>query len=244
LVPANLSWVSLYWIFTVVAALMLLVIAGVRFPRVELKEDEKAGAWDSYKVLFANKTVWLFFLAIFCYVGVEQGIANWISEYLYSYHKVDPRLGGADTVSYFWGLLTLGCLLGLALLKLMDSRTVLKSFSLLALISLLMALLGTRELALIAFPACGFFASVMWSVIFSLALNSVEKQHGPFSGILCTGIVGGAVLPLIVGALADSIGLKGAMLFLMFPLLYICYIGFWAKPLVANATISIKNNKE
>jgi len=201
LVPANLSWVSLYWIFTVVAALMLLVIAGVRFPRVELKEDEKAGAWDSYKVLFANKTVWLFFLAIFCYVGVEQGIANWISEYLYSYHKVDPRLGGADTVSYFWGLLTLGCLLGLALLKLMDSRTVLKSFSLLALIS-------------------------------------------PFSGILCTGIVGGAVLPLIVGALADSIGLKGAMLFLMFPLLYICYIGFWAKPLVANATISIKNNKE
>jgi len=97
-----------------------------------------------------------------------------------------------------------------------------------------MALLGTRELALVAFPACGFFASVMWSVIFSLALNSVEKQHGPFSGIL----------PLIVGALADSIGLKGAMLFLMFPLLYICYIGFWAKPLVANATISIKNNKE
>ena len=240
LVPSDLSWVSLYWIFTVVAATMFLVIAWVRFPQVELNQDEKAGSWDTYTNLFTNKTVWLFFLAIFCYVGVEQGIANWISEYLYAYHDVDPRLGGANTVSFFWGLLTLGCLLGLVLLKFMDSRSVLKMFSLLALLSLWAALLGSRFMALVAFPACGFFASVMWSVIFSLALNSVKKQHGSFSGILCTGIVGGAILPLIVGALADGIGLKGGMLFLTLPLLYIFSVGFWAKPLVTNARIRLK----
>ncbi|THD69133.1 MFS transporter [Robertkochia marina] len=244
LVPAGLSWVSLYWIFTVVSVIMLLIIALVRFPKVELKEDEKAGGWDTYKELFASKTVWLFFLAIFCYVGVEQGIANWISEYLYSYHEVDPRLGGADTVSSFWGLLTLGCLLGLVLLKFLDSRTVLKLFSLLALVSLLLALFGSRSMALVAFPACGFFASVMWSVIFSLALNSVKKHHGSFSGILCTGIVGGAVMPLIVGALADIIGLRGGMFFLILPLAYIFSVGFWARPLVSNATISLKTRKE
>ena len=244
LVPPGLSWVSLYWIFTVVSVIMLLIIASVRFPKVELKEDEKAGGWDTYKELFGSKTVWLFFLAIFCYVGVEQGIANWISEYLYSYHEVDPRLGGADTVSSFWGLLTLGCLLGLVLLKFMDSRTVLKLFSLLALVSLLLALFGSRSMALVAFPACGFFASVMWSVIFSLALNSVEKHHGSFSGILCTGIVGGAVMPLIVGTLADIIGLRGGMLFLILPLVYIFSVGFWARPLVNNATVSLKTRKK
>lgn len=244
MVPPDLSWVSLYWIFTAVSVAMLVVIALVRFPKVELKEDEKAGGWHTYKELFANKTVWLFFIGIFCYVGLEQGIANWISEFLYSYHQVDPRLGGADTVSLFWGLLTVGCLLGLVLLKFMDSRTVLKLFSALAIVSLAIAIFGSESMALIAFPACGFFASVMWSVIFSLALNSVEKQHGSFSGILCSGIVGGAVVPLIVGALADVIGLKSGMLFLFIPLAYILSIGFWAKPLVNNATINLKSKKD
>lgn len=243
-VPSDLSWVSLYWIFSLVSIAMILVIAFVRFPKVELKEDEKAGGWHSYKELFANKTVWLFFLGIFCYVGLEQGIANWISEFLYSYHEVDPRLGGADTVSYFWGLLTIGCLLGLILLKFLDSRTVLILFSLLAMISLGLALFGSNSIALIAFPACGFFASVMWSVIFSLALNSVEKQHGSFSGILCTGIIGGAIVPLIVGTLADVIGLRLAMVFLMIPLGYILSIGFWAKPLVNNATLQSSSHSK
>ena len=243
LVPPDLSWVSLYWLFAVVAIAMLLVIAWVRFPKVELKEDERAGGWDTYKALFANKTVLLFFLGIFCYVGVEQGIANWISEFLHTYHNVDPRIGGADTVSSFWGLLTLGCLLGLVLLKFMDSRTVLKLFTVLAMLSLAIALLGSGTMALIAFPACGFFASVMWSVIFSLALNSVAKHHGSFSGILCTGIVGGAIVPLVVGALADGIGLKAGMTFLFVPLIYIFSIGFWAKPLVNNATFKLPSKK-
>ena len=48
----------------------------------------------------------------------------------------------------------------------------------------------------------------MWSIIFSLALNSVSRHHGAFSGILCTGILGGAVVPLLVGALGDRIGLR------------------------------------
>ncbi len=244
LVPTGLSWVSLYWIFTVVCVLMLIVIALIRFPKVELKEDEKAGGWANYKELFSNKTVWLFFLGIFCYVGLEQGIANWISEFLYSYHNVDPRVGGANTVSYFWGLLTLGCLLGLLLLKFIDSRNVLKIFALLSIISLGLAIFGSDEMALVAFPACGFFASVMWSVIFSLALNSVSQQHGSFSGILCSGIIGGAIMPLIVGALADVIGLKLSMLFLFIPLIYILSIGFWAKPLVNNATISLTSKKD
>ena len=51
-----------------------------------------------------------------------------------------------------------------------------------------------------------------FSVVFSLALNSVPEHPGAFSGILCTGILGGAVVPLLVGVLGDHIGLRLAML--------------------------------
>ncbi|NME70057.1 sugar MFS transporter [Flammeovirga aprica] len=244
IVPEGLSWVSLYWVFSVVCVAMIVVIAFVKFPKVELKEDEKSGGVDTYKTLFSNKTVWLFFVAIFCYVGLEQGIANWISEFLQTYHGVDPRVGGANAVSSFWGLLTVGCLLGLFLVKIIDSRRVLILFSTLCFISLGLAFFGSKSIALFAFPACGFFASVMWSIIFSLALNSMKEHHGSFSGILCSGIIGGAIMPLIVGILADAFGLKGGMLFLFFPLGYILSIGFWARPLVQNATISRKSKDE
>ena len=81
----------------------------------------------------------------------------------------------------------------------------------------------------------------MFSVIFSLALNSVEKHHGSFSGILCSGIFGGALVPLIIGWIGDQIGLRFAMLFLYITLGYILAIPFWAKPLVDNQTIKIKD---
>jgi FHS family L-fucose permease-like MFS transporter len=76
----------------------------------------------------------------------------------------------------------------------------------------------------------------MWSIIISLALNSVAEAHGSFSGILVTGIVGGAVVPFIVGGLGDIFGLRTGMVFLFITLLFILSIGFWSKPLINNET--------
>ncbi|TDB61882.1 sugar MFS transporter, partial [Arundinibacter roseus] len=192
------------------------------------------------KELLTNRTVILFFFGIFAYVGTEQGIANWTSKFLQEYHGVDPATTGASVISYFWGLLTIGCLLGLLLLKFFDSRYVLLIFTIGAIVALLAALFGSREVALFAFPLTGFFASVMWSIIVSLGLNSVPHHHGTFSGILCSGIAGGAIVPLLIGGLAEVVGLQGAMLLLFGSLGYILSIGFWAKPLVTNETVSLK----
>lgn len=238
LVPENLKWVSLYWVFAVIALLMVVIIYFVTFPKVELKEDEKIDTGGAaFKELLGNKYVILFFFGIFAYVGTEQGIANWISKFLQIYHNVDPVTTGASVISYFWGLLTVGCFLGLALLKFFDSRHVLIFFTIGAIISLLVALFGSMEMAIYAFPMTGFFASVMYSVIFSLALNSVPHNHGTFSGILCSGIAGGAVVPLIIGGIAELTGLRLAMLFLLVTLGYILSVGVWARPLVNNATV-------
>ncbi len=209
LVPAELPWISLYWLFTALSSLMIAVLCLARLPRIELKDDERVGALMTYCQLFRSKTVILYFIGIFAYVGTEQGVANWISKFLETYHGCDPKIEGANAVSYFWGLMTAGCLLGLLLLKLFDSRRVLVVFTIAAMLALSAALFGPGRVALYAFPLVGFCLSVMWSIIFSLALNSVEKHHGSFSGILCTGIIGGAVVPLLIGLLGDRFGLRG-----------------------------------
>jgi len=239
-VPENLKWVSLYWVFTLITLAMIILIWLLRFPKVELRDDERIEVGDTFRELLSNKYVILFFIALFAYVGTEQGIANWISKFLQTYHGVDPTTQGARTISLFWGLMTVGCLLGLFILKILDSKVVLLVFTAGGIIALFTALIGTREMALVAFPLTGFFASVMYPVIFSLALNSVPKHHGTFAGILCTGIAGGALVPLLVGGLADLIGLRYAMFFIFITLGYIFSIGIWAKPIVSNATITEK----
>mgnify|MGYP005848217647 CR=1 FL=1 len=238
IVPAELPWISLYWVFSVISLLMILVISISNFPKVEIKQEEKVGIKETLELV--NKPiVWLFFLGIFCYVGSEQGVANWISEFLSNYHGYDPQTTGASTVSWFWGMMTAGTVFGLLLLKLLDSRLILITFSIGSLVSLSLALFGSGNMALYAFPSIGFLISVMWPIIFSLALNSVKEHHGSFSGILVTGIVGGAVVPLIVGSLGDVFGLKYGMLFLYLTFGYILSIGFWARPIVSNKTINL-----
>jgi fucose permease len=243
LVPEDLPWISLYWVFAFISLAMVVVIGLAKFPTVELQEDEKSGAIATHIELLKQPMVLLYFFAIFAYVGTEQGIANWMSQFLQTYHDVDPQTTGASTVSLFWGLMTAGAVLGLILLKYVDSRKVLIGFTTATMITLLVSLLGSKSVALISFPMIGFFISVMWSIIISLALNSVATHHGSFSGILVTGIAGGAVVPLIVGWLGDAFGLQAGMFFLFLTLAYILSIGFWSKPLVNNQTIGSKKNR-
>jgi FHS family L-fucose permease-like MFS transporter len=240
LTPENLAWVSIYLLFAFISFLMIATIVSVRFPGVIRKEDEIVGAWDTHLSLFRQKQVILFFFGIFAYVGVEQGIANWISEFLRTYHSVNPQTEGAATVGLFWGMMTVGCILGLILLKVIDSKIVLRIFTIAALIILTLTLFGNTQMALLGFPALGFCLSVMYGIIFSLALNSITKYHGSFAGILCTAIAGGAFFSLLIGKLKDMIGLHSGMMILYLPLAYILSLGFWAKPLVRNATIKQK----
>ncbi|MDO9339134.1 MAG: MFS transporter [Bacteroidales bacterium] len=244
LTPHQLPWVSIYWIFTFVSFLMMAAILFIRFPKVIRKEDEIVGAWETHIELFRQKTVILFFLGIFAYVGTEQGIANWISEFLRTYHGFKPEAEGAVTVGMFWGMMTVGCVLGLILLKIIDSKIVLRIFAVSALIVLSFTLFGRAEFTLIGFPALGFCLSVMYAIIFSLALNSVSKYHGSFAGILCTAIAGGAIFSLLIGKLKDIFGLQLGMMILYIPLAYILSLSYWAKPIVKNATLKRENTSK
>ena len=166
-----------------------------------------------------------------------------MSQFLFEYHHFDPQTTGADAVAYFWGLMLIGGLIGLVLLKLMDSRKLLISFTIPAMICLTLGLFGSAQVSLYAFSITGFFMSVMYPIIFSLALSSVEEDHGSFAGILVTGIFGGAVVQVLIGGLGNLIGLRLGMTFLYLTFGYMLSIGFWAKPLITNETIFNKKDK-
>lgn len=240
LVPSGMSWISLYWMFGLICVLMWIIIFMIRFPRVEHTAEEKIEPPHIYGQLLKQRIVILFFLGIFCYVGTEQGLSSWMSQYLAVYHHLDPHVSGATAVSRFWGLMTVGGLIGLPFMKIWDSRKVLIVFTLLALICLTLALNGNARISLFCFPLMGFFASIMYPVIISLALNSIQEHHGSFAGILMTAIIGGAVVPLLIGAIGDHAGLKTGIGLVYITLLYILSIGFWAKPLITNKTIQWK----
>jgi fucose permease len=238
--PPALPWASMYWIFAAFTLAMVAVLVFSRFPRVELTSDEQAGSLEMYGALFRKPMVWAFFLCVFAYVGSEQGTADWISKFLSQYHGYDPHTAGATAVSWFWGLLTAGCFIGMLLLRIFDSRYVLIGACVGALLCLTAALFGPANVSVIAFPAIGLFASVMWPILVSLGLNSVAEHHGSFAGILSTGIMGGAVVPVIIGRIGDHFGLRAGVAFLYVTFACVLSAGFWATPLITNATVSLK----
>jgi len=232
-------WVELYYGFVASYVLLLLITSRIPIPQVTLAEVERPGTLAMYRSLIRERPVQLFFFGIIAYVGTEQSLADWMSVFLETYHHFSPTVEGAHAVSLFWGLMSVGCLVGLVLLRLIDSKRVLGCAAVLAIGCVALALFGSADVSFGAFAAAGFFLSVMWSIVFSLALNSVSRYHGAFSGILCTGITGGAIVPSLVGQLADHVGLRSAMLTVFVTLGYILSVSFWARPLIRNETVRV-----
>ena len=236
-IPENLEWISMYWLFAGISVLMLILVSATRFPELELKEEERTGNRESFFELLKRPLVWLYFLVIFFYVGTEQGVNSWASQFLHQYHGMDPQTIGARTISRFWGLMTIGTVAGMVILRLFDSRKVLIAAVALSILSLTAALFGSSALAPMAFSLIGFFISVIFAIVIDLGLNSFAEHHGTFAGILLSGIVGGAVWTLLIGGAGDLLGLRTGMFLLYLSLGYLLSIGFWAKPLVKNKTI-------
>jgi fucose permease len=234
--PPHLRWVSIYWIFAAVAAAVIPLLSAIRFPRIVRTEEEQAGTVGTYLAMLRRGMVWAYFGCMFAYVGSEQGTADWISKFLAQYHGYDPHTTGASAVSWFWGMMTAGCFVGMILFKAFDSRRVLLAFAVGALGALSAALFGPATVSLYAFPTIGFFASIMWPTVISLGLNSVREHHGSFAGILCTGIMGGAVVPLVIGKLGDLVGLRAGMMCLYLTFGCVLSLGLWARPIITNAT--------
>ena len=135
--------------------------------------------------------------------------------------------------------MTVGTLIGLILIKLIDSRKLLIFLSCLSILILSFGLFGEKWIAVIAIPCLGLSISSMWSIIIALALNSFTKNHGTVSGIMMAGISGGAIYPFIIGVLGDFFELKLGLMTLYLSLLYILFLGLISKPKVLNKKVNL-----
>ena len=234
---SNDPWIWIYVFFIGAIIFLLIFLYLLKIP----SNNSKVEQFDFktfFNFLLSKKTTFYFF-GIFCYVGIEQGINNWSSEFLYQYHLLDPEVVGVEVISSFWGNLTIGTVVSLFLVRLIDEKKLLNIYSLSSALLILFAIHGNANFSVLSFKLLGFSISGVWSVMISLGLNSVSKNHSILTGILLTGIIGGAIFPFIIASIGQLFGLKIGMHTILFGLIYLSYVGFKAKPIVSNKLIKI-----
>jgi MFS transporter, FHS family, L-fucose permease len=222
-------WLAVYYIFLVFFLVTTVVILMVKFPPVHLEKSEKIGNLSSFKELLRNKYLYFFFFSLFCYAACEQGISNWITQFLSNYHSINPQTTGSLVLSGYWLLLSVGCIFGMVLLKYFESTKILLAFTIAAVICFCCSIFGSRDMAVWGFPLTGLFHSIMWPLILSLGMNSINKHHGSLSGLLFAASSGGAFGAMMVGKLGDVFGLRWGLFFLMICYAVVASIYFWSR---------------
>ena len=228
-------WIYVLFILAIIALLVFLYFLKIPGNKSTSEKFDIRVFFNFLKI----RNSYFYFFGLFSYVGVEQGINNWSSQFLYQYHSLDPEVVGVDVISAFWGNLTIGTIISLFLVKLIDEKKLLNIYALSSSIIVLLAIHGDSEISVLSFKLLGFSISGVWSVMISLGLNSVPRNHSVFTGILLTGIVGGAIFPFLIAGVGQLFNLKVGMHTILIGLVYLSYIGFTAKPLVSNKTIKI-----
>ena len=224
--------------YVLLAGLLLLLAAifsYIKLPVIEHIEESVAekpiagSAWQ-YRHLVLGA------IGIFVYVGAEVSIGS----FLVSFFN-DPNISGleesqaAKYIAYYWGGAMVGRFIGAAVMQKLAAGKVLAFSAGLAIVLIVITIFASGQLAMWSILLVGLFNSIMFPTIFSLAINGLGQHTSQGSGILCLAIVGGAILPLIQGVLADSIGLQNS-----FFLPIICYVFIAYYGLSGSKPVSVK----
>jgi MFS transporter, FHS family, L-fucose permease len=210
----------------VVAALM----AAFRLPRIAEIEREAGGEVVSDHMptgrAWHRRHLALGVVAIFVYVGAEVALGSFLVNFF-----ALPEIAGMDEatgaryVTFYWGGAMVGRFVGSALLRRFRPGNLLGTFAVGAALLTTVAAVTTGPVAMWAVLAVGLCNSIMFPTIFALAIDGLGPLTGEGSSLLVMAIVGGALIPVAVGALADSAGLQTAFLLPAVCYLYIVYYG-------------------
>lgn len=209
----------------VASALFLLavVMAIVRLPKIPIVEDENSKHVKLRDAL-KHRHLRLAALGIFLYVGAEVSIGSFLVNFF-----GQPQIAGlveataAGFVSYYWGSAMVGRFLGSLLLQKLKPRFVLAVAATCASLLTFITVLSSGRAAMWTILAVGFFNSVMFPIIFTLGIEGMGRLTSQASSVLVMAIVGGAIIPVIQGALADTIGIHQAFVLPALCYLYVVY---------------------
>jgi MFS transporter, FHS family, L-fucose permease len=163
-------------------------------------------------------------VAIFAYVGAEVSIGSFLINY-FNQPEIGnlPVVEGAKFVAYYWGGAMAGRFIGSAILQKVKTGTVLGIAAFCSCALVLTSMLTTGSVAMWSILLVGFFNSIMFPSIFTLGIAKLGPRTGDGSGLLIMAIVGGAIIPVAQGAIADHVGVHHAFVLPVICYLYIAY---------------------
>jgi len=219
-----------YLALAAVLFLIAVVFAIIKLPKIEASEQSASGGGSHdhmHNSAWGYKHLVLGAIAIFVYVGGEVSIGSFLVNFL-----GEPTIAGlkeADAgkfVSFYWGGAMVGRFIGAAVLQKMNPGKVLAFNAVAAAVLVILTMLTSGQTAMFLILSVGLFNSIMFPTIFSLGVDGLGKHTGQGSGILCAAIVGGAILPVVQGYFADSIGIQHAFFIPVLCYIYIAYYGW------------------
>ncbi|GAB1268284.1 sugar MFS transporter [Aurantivibrio infirmus] len=165
-------------------------------------------------------------LGIFLYVGAEVSIGSFLVNFLGEDNIAGlEEAEAAKYVSYYWGGAMVGRFIGAAIMHRVPAPYVLSFNATASALLVLITIVTDGQIAMWSILAVGLFNSVMFPTIFSLAIAQLGGDTSRGSGLLCLAIVGGALVPLLQGMLADLLGIQLAFILPIFCYLYIVFYG-------------------
>ena len=206
--------------------LFSIIIGMFKLPAIPEVERHVDGRHEGG--LFKYRHLILGCVAIFTYVGAEVSIGSFLINY---FNQKDignlPEVEGAKLVAYYWGGAMVGRFIGSAILQKVKTGTVLGIAAFCACALVLTSMLTSGHVAMWSILLVGFFNSIMFPSIFTLGIAKLGPRTGDGSGLLIMAIVGGAILPVLQGVLADrpEIGVHHAF---VLPVLCYLYIAYYA----------------
>jgi len=216
-------------------AAALLIIAGifalVKLPEIEASSIGSSGGDGSsfdahHESAWKYKHLILGAIGIFVYVGAEVSIGSFLVNYFGSSDVLGLKAADAGKfVSFYWGGAMLGRFIGSYVQRKIKPGGVLAFNAIAASILVIVSMLSFGYLAMWSILLVGLFNSIMFPTIFTLAIDGLGKHTGQGSGILCMAIVGGAIIPVIQGFIADNIGIHHAFILPVLCYLFIVYYG-------------------
>ncbi len=194
--------------YLALAGMMLLLsisFALVRLPRIGYAQGDARVRL----VLRQQPRLLLGVLAIFLYVGAEVAIGSFLVNFLAEGHIAALSTStAAHYVAYYWGGAMVGRFIGFALMRRVSAGKALAFNAVCAVMLILLAVFSHGAVAMWAILAVGLCNSIMFPTIFSMAMHQLGGATGQASGLLCMAIVGGAIVPLAQGVLADLAGVQ------------------------------------
>jgi FHS family L-fucose permease-like MFS transporter len=210
-----------------------LAVAFMNLPHIEQTQSfrpAKEGDPILSRSIWAYKHTVLGAVGIFLYVGVEVGLASIAVNY-FKTQGVDSAKTASFLVSLYWFGALIGRLLGSWALTKIKSNRLLGAFGTLAALSMVVSMFTTGQTAIWSLVLCGFFNSIMFPNIFALAIKGLGPMTSKGSGLVMTAVVGGAVVPALIGYAADKVGIQYSFVIPIICYLFIAYYGLWgSKP--------------